>query len=72
MSDYLSDKEISDLTERIQRKAQMRQLDAMGITYRVRADFSLAVLRAHRDKMFGCQPTSATRRKTAPNWTATN
>lgn len=41
----LSRSEISALTERATRPAQMRQLEAMNIPYLVRADGSLAVLR---------------------------
>lgn len=43
---FLTQAEIADLTQRTQRDAQARELDAMGITYKRRRDKSLVVLRA--------------------------
>lgn len=43
----LSAAEIADLTARVKAKAQARQLEHLGIPYRLRSDGSLVVLRIH-------------------------
>ncbi|WP_338847937.1 DUF4224 domain-containing protein [Massilia sp. W12] len=45
MSINLSEQEIRDLTQKIQRKAQARELRALGIPYSARLDGSLVVLK---------------------------
>jgi hypothetical protein len=50
---FLNDKELTDLTKRKRAKAQQRQLNAMGIQYKVRADGTLVVLYAHVERIFG-------------------
>lgn len=49
----LSPKDICDLTGRRRRNAQVRALRSMGIEHRVRPDGSVAILKAHIDKIFG-------------------
>lgn len=72
MSDmFLSADEISSMTGRVQRAAQVKVLRFMGVEHRVRPDGTLAVLRAHVEKVFGATP--AAERKTTPkepNWEA--
>lgn len=68
---FLSDTELTDLTKRKRAKAQQRQLNAMGIQYKVRADGSLVVLQAHVERLFGVQEQSTRQRPArAPNWEA--
>jgi len=68
---FLNDRDITDLTKRKRAKAQQRQLNAMGIQYKVRADGSLVVLQAHVEKLLGAGEQSV-RRQTVrePNWEA--
>ncbi|MGZ5833744.1 MAG: DUF4224 domain-containing protein [Telluria sp.] len=61
---FLSSEEVQELTCRIQRAAQVKVLRGMGIEHRQRPDGTLAVLRAHVEKVFGAAPAAA--RKTAP------
>ncbi|MDR6583550.1 hypothetical protein J2W50_001748 [Herbaspirillum frisingense] len=49
----MNDSEIKALTKRSRSKAQQKQLNAMGIQHKVRADGSLVVLSAHVDKLLG-------------------
>ncbi|QNB08643.1 DUF4224 domain-containing protein [Herbaspirillum frisingense] len=68
---FLTDTELADLTKRKRAKAQQRQLNAMGIQYRVRADGSLVVLLAHVERLLGAQDQAARQRPArAPNWEA--
>lgn len=50
---FLTPDEVAELTNRHRRPAQMVQLNAMGIEHKVRADGSIAVLRAHVERVFG-------------------
>ena len=72
MSDlFLDADEISNMTSRVQRAAQVRVLRGMGIEHRIRPDGSVAILRAHVERVFGACPASM--RKAAskePNWEA--
>lgn len=75
MSDgmFLDDDELKSMTKRIQRSAQAKMLRSMGIIFKIRADGTLAVLRAHAEKEFGV--TSERRAKTKefqPNWDGFN
>lgn len=42
---FLTQAELAELTQRIQRDAQARELDTMGIPYKRRRDKSLVVMR---------------------------
>lgn len=71
MKMFLDSDEVRELTQRVQRAAQARTLNSMGIEHRARPDGSLAVLRAHVEQQLG--GTQATSRKKAaaePNWGA--
>ena len=50
---FLTQSEIQELTQRIQRDAQARELDAMGIPYLRRRDDSLVVLRLSIETVLG-------------------
>ncbi|MFC3457200.1 MULTISPECIES: DUF4224 domain-containing protein [Massilia] len=74
MSDmFLSADEISSMTERVQRAAQAKVLRSMGIEFRQRPDGSLAIARAHVEKMFGCAADKHKKtREFTPNWNSLN
>lgn len=68
---FLTQTEIADLTQRKRAKAQQRQLNAMGIQYKVRADGSLVVLQAHVERLLGgLDPYTRARPVREPNWRA--
>ncbi|WP_343722112.1 DUF4224 domain-containing protein [Herbaspirillum seropedicae] len=68
---FLNDTEIESLTKRKRTKAQQKQLNAMGIQYKVRADGSLVILHAHVERLLGGQEQSARpRHARKPNWKA--
>jgi hypothetical protein len=62
---FLTPEELAELTSRRRRPAQQVQLNAMGIEYKVRADGSIAVLRAHVERVFGAA-APAEQRKAKP------
>lgn len=65
---FLTDDDIIALTGKLRSDAQARALDFMGISHKLRPDGSVAVLRAHVEKVFGEGVASKTRRKTQPDW----
>ena len=69
---FLTQEEVQILTERKVRPAQVRVLKAMGIEHRVRPDGSVAILRAHINKVFdGSIETKSTKQQhSQPNWDA--
>lgn len=68
---FLNDTEIESLTKRKRAKAQQKQLNALGIQYKVRADGSLVILHAHVERLLGGQEQSARQRHARePNWEA--
>lgn len=68
---FLGTDELIELTHRRRSDAQVRTLREMGIEHRLRADGSVAVLRAHVETLFGATQTSQTREQTLePNWSA--
>lgn len=69
---FLTREEISQLTNRQRHDAQARALRFMGVEHRIRPDGSMAVMRAHVEKMFcGEQSAASTRIKIIePNWSA--
>lgn len=62
MSLVLSQQEIADLTGRMRRSAQLRQLAFMGIPYRERSDGTLVVLRIHAITVEAATPPAPQRR----------
>lgn len=49
---FLDEDELLDLTGYCRRPSQQKALDFMGVVYKIRPDGSLAVLRAHVEKIF--------------------
>lgn len=70
---FLDDEELRSMTKRIQRGAQAKMLRSMGIVFKIRADGTLAVLRAHAEKEFGVTPERKSKAKEfQPNWDGFN
>nr|WP_198981141.1 DUF4224 domain-containing protein [Herbaspirillum sp. ASV7] len=66
---FLNETDIADLTKRKRAKAQQKQLNAMGIQYKVRADGSLVVLQTHVERLLGGLEQSVRQRSVRePNW----
>lgn len=69
---FLAPEEVKDLTNKVRRPSQVKELNTMGIQHKVRGDGSIAVLRAHINKVFDGNPESArkTTKTAGPNWSA--
>jgi hypothetical protein len=67
---FLDEIELAELTGRRRADAQARALRAMGIEHRVRPDGSVAVLRAHVEKLFGMSKVEPRPQNTEPDWSA--
>lgn len=66
---FLTREELKALTGRTQRPAQVAALRHMGIEHRVRPDGSVAVLRAHVERLLGAEETPDGKlRKTEPDF----
>jgi len=70
----LTPEELEGLTGRHTKPAQRRQLTAMGISFAIRADGSIAVSKAHAEQVLGGQigeaPAGKKRTKFVANWGA--
>jgi len=70
-STFLTKDEVAEMTGRIQRSAQTRELTHMGVIHKLRADGSVLVLRAHVEQLLGYQAsTEAKEPHFEPNWAA--
>lgn len=70
---FLTADEVHDLTDRIQRTAQKKVLRSMGVEFRERPDGSVAILRAHVEKLFGHAADAKPKAKEfQPNWGGIN
>jgi hypothetical protein len=70
---FLTAEEIKALTARVQHRAQARMLRTLGITFKIRADGSVLVLRAHVEQLLGGAQTEKRKGGTSePNWGALN
>lgn len=70
---FLLPDEIRNMTGKQRRPAQVKVLKAMGIEHKVRPDGSIAVLRAHINKVFdGDVDAKQTKKEkvVGPNWAA--
>ncbi|MGZ8339161.1 MAG: DUF4224 domain-containing protein [Telluria sp.] len=69
---FLTADELKEMTQRVQRSAQARILNSVGVVYRTRADGSLLVLRRRVEEIFSvstCQDNTP-KRDFIPNWAA--
>jgi hypothetical protein len=70
-STFLTAQEVAEMTGRVQRSAQTRELTHMSVIHKLRADGSVLVLRAHVEQLLGYQaPTEAKEPHFEPNWAA--
>jgi hypothetical protein len=70
-STFLTKEEVAEMTGRVQRAAQTRELTHMGVIHKLRADGSVLVLRAHVEQLLGYQAgTKAKEPDFEPNWAA--
>jgi hypothetical protein len=60
---FLISEELASLISRQRRAAQLRQLRGMGIEHRLRSDGSIAVLRAHVERVFGAGETGSAKHR---------
>lgn len=70
-STFLTKNEVAQMTGRVQRNAQTRELTHMGVIHKLRADGSVLVLRAHVEQLLGYRaPPEKTEPHFEPNWAA--
>lgn len=70
-STFLTKEEVVEMTGRVQRSAQTRELTLMGVIHKLRADGSVLVLRAHVEQLLGYRaPTQKSEPHFEPNWAA--
>lgn len=68
---FLTAEEVAQMTGRVQRTAQTRELTHMGVIHKLRADGSVLVLRAHVEQLLGYQAESKAKEPHfEPNWAA--
>lgn len=72
MSSFLlTPAEVRELTGGIRRSTQIRTLRSMGIEHRVRPDGSVAVLRAHAERVLSGEVyANIGNKEQEPNWSA--
>jgi hypothetical protein len=68
---FLTAEELRELTGYRQRHAQERALALMGISYKLRPDSSIAVLKAHVEKEMGAAAVKQQKRS-EPHWDGVN
>lgn len=65
----LNETELSALTNRVRRDAQVKALRFMGIEHRIRPDGTVAVLKAHVEQSLGLK-SGSTIKESEPDWSA--
>ena len=70
---FLTAEEVSALTKRTYRPAQVKVLNALGIDHKVHPDGDVLILRSHINKVFnGTSEPEAKMGDASPNWGAFN
>lgn len=70
---FLDEDEVKQLTKRIQHQAQAKMLRSLGLTFKIRSDGSLLVLRAHVEKeLGGASDGKRIKKEVEPNWDMAN
>jgi hypothetical protein len=67
---FLTDDELVQLTRRKRPSAQAVALLGMGIEHKLRPDGTVAVLRAHVERVFGASVSASQNREVEPDWGA--
>lgn len=65
---FLSDEELTGLTGKRRNAARIRVLNGMGVQHKIRPDGSIAVLRAHVDRVFGEKAAKSKMETWQPSW----
>ncbi|HEY1999716.1 DUF4224 domain-containing protein [Paraburkholderia sp.] len=65
---FLTDEELTGLTCKQRNSARIRVLNSMGIQHKIRPDGSVAVLRAHVDRLFGEKSGKSKIAEWQPSW----
>lgn len=66
---FLTEEELTGLTGKQRSSARIRALNSMGIQHKIRPDGSIAVLRAHVDRLFGEKGGKSKIAEWQPSWT---
>jgi hypothetical protein len=65
---FLTDDELTGLTGKQRNSARIRALNGMGVQHKTRPDGSIAVLRAHVDRLFGEKAGKSKIAEWQPSW----
>lgn len=65
---FLEPEQLKQLTGKVRRPAQVRQLNSMGILYKLRADGMPIVLINHINKQFDGIVNQSKKKGSEPNW----
>lgn len=65
---FLDDDDLTELTGKRRNSARIRVLNSMGVQHKIRPDGSIAVLRAHVERLFGEKSTKAKLNEWQPAW----
>jgi hypothetical protein len=65
---FLDDDALTELTGKRRNSARVRVLNTMGVHHKIRPDGSVAVLRAHVDRLFGEKAAKSKMETWQPAW----
>jgi hypothetical protein len=65
---FLSPSEVTELTGKVRRPAQLKALRTMGIEHKVRPDGKVIIARSHIEKVFDGNNNAKVERRIEPNW----
>lgn len=68
VSMFLDDDELTGLTGKRRSAARVRVLNSIGVQHKIRPDGSIAVLRAHVDRVFGEKSAKSKMETWQPAW----
>ena len=72
-STFLTPDDVSEMTGKVQHRAQAKALNSLGVIYKIRADGSILVLRAHVEQLLGLDGDAQSKRpEFTANWDAAN
>lgn len=64
---FLTEDDLTELTGKRQNAARIRVLNSIGVQHKIRPDGSIAVLRAHVERLFGEKPKPESQ-EWKPSW----
>ena len=65
---FLDEDGLTELTGKRRKSARIRVLNSMGVQHKIRPDGSVAVLRAHVDRLFGEKAAKSKMETWQPAW----